>query len=320
LDEEFGPLFYEDYGRSKQYQGLILFGSDASMLGKSLDGSSSSKLALEASQLIPFLKNEDAIYYEGIVIASRFSSLDPDILKQLSLVHFDEMSVYSMDLFYEKFWFRTPLTLIGSEWPFEVNFLLVQNSIYSALKRSWDFLLALTALVLLSPLFLILSLAIKIFDGAPVFYSQQRVGIYEKPFTLYKFRTMVQGSDHGDRYTREGDLRVTMLGAFLRKTRLDELPQLWNVLRGEMSIIGPRAEWVKLVAEYNEKIPHFHLRHLVRPGITGWAQVNYPYGASLDDARQKLSYDLYYIKNFSMRLDAEVTLKTFYVIFFGKGR
>jgi lipopolysaccharide/colanic/teichoic acid biosynthesis glycosyltransferase len=107
---------------------------------------------------------------------------------------------------------------------------------------------------------------------------------------------------------------------FLRKTRIDELPQLWNVLRGDMSMIGPRAEWVRLVEEYQEKIPYYHFRHLVRPGITGWAQVNYPYGASLDDTLQKLSFDLYYIRNFSLKLDAAVLLKTLHVIFFGKGR
>ena len=131
---------------------------------------------------------------------------------------------------------------------------------------------------------------------------------------------MRQGSDLGDRYTRENDSRVTPLGLFLRKSRLDELPQLWNVLLGDMSIIGPRPEWVKLVEDYEVVIPNYHFRHLVRPGITGWAQVNYPYGASLEDTLQKLSYDLYYIRNSCLRLDAEVLLKTLHIMSFGKGR
>ena len=131
---------------------------------------------------------------------------------------------------------------------------------------------------------------------------------------------MKVGSDKGDKYTREGDTRVSPMGALLRKTRLDELPQLWNVLRGDMSMIGPRAEWVKLVRGYEQEIPHYHYRHLVRPGITGWAQVNYPYGASLEDTLQKFSYDLYYIRNFSLRLDAEVVLKTLHTMIFGKGQ
>jgi lipopolysaccharide/colanic/teichoic acid biosynthesis glycosyltransferase len=131
---------------------------------------------------------------------------------------------------------------------------------------------------------------------------------------------MKVGSDKGDGYTREGDSRVSRLGSFLRKSRLDELPQLWNVLKGDMSLIGPRAEWVRLVADYERQIPHYHYRHLVSPGITGWAQVNYPYGASLEDTVEKFSYDLYYIRNFSLRLDAEVVLKTLHTMLFGKGR
>ncbi len=167
---------------------------------------------------------------------------------------------------------------------------------------------------------LVTAAAIMILDGFPIIYSQPRAGVHGKPFTLYKFRTMRVGSDRGDGYTREGDSRVSKVGNFLRKTRLDELPQLWNVLRGDMSMIGPRAEWMRLVSDYEKQIPHYHFRHLVRPGITGWAQVHYPYGASLDDTLQKFSYDLYYIRNFSMRLDAEVLLKTLHVVLFGKGR
>jgi lipopolysaccharide/colanic/teichoic acid biosynthesis glycosyltransferase len=124
----------------------------------------------------------------------------------------------------------------------------------------------------------------------------------------------------GDRYTRPGDSRITWIGRILRATRIDELPQLWNVLRGEMSLIGPRAEWDELVAEYEREIPCYHFRHLVRPGITGWAQVNYPYGASLEDTQRKLEYDLYYIRHFSFRLDATIVLKTVHVMLFGKGR
>jgi lipopolysaccharide/colanic/teichoic acid biosynthesis glycosyltransferase len=161
---------------------------------------------------------------------------------------------------------------------------------------------------------------IMILDGFPIIYSQPRVGMQGQSFMLYKFRTMKEGSDQGESYTRENDARVTFLGSFLRRTRLDELPQLWNVFRGEMSMIGPRAEWTRLVENYKREIPHYHFRHLVRPGITGWAQVNYPYGASLEDTLMKFSFDLYYIRNFSIKLDAEVLLKTIYVVLFGRGR
>ena len=130
---------------------------------------------------------------------------------------------------------------------------------------------------------------------------------------------MVAGSEKGDRYTQMNDTRITRLGGFLRKSHLDELPQLINVLRGEMSFIGPRAEWNKLVRNYEQQFPYYHLRHLVRPGLTGWAQVNYPYGANLEDTRMKLEYDLYYIKFHSLYLDFIIIIRTLHVCLFGVG-
>ena len=121
-------------------------------------------------------------------------------------------------------------------------------------------------------------------------------------------------------YTADRDPRVTRVGYILRKTRMDELPQLWNVLRGDMSIIGPRAEWIKCVEHYDGAIPFYGYRHLVRPGITGWAQVNYSYGASSEDAEEKLKYDLYYIRHYSMALDFAIILKTLHTMLFAKGR
>jgi lipopolysaccharide/colanic/teichoic acid biosynthesis glycosyltransferase len=123
-----------------------------------------------------------------------------------------------------------------------------------------------------------------------------------------------------DLYTRENDPRILPVGRWLRKLRLDELPQLWNVFHGELSLIGPRAEWVECAERYRQRIPFYHFRHLVKPGITGWAQVNYPYGESEEDAMQKLTYDLYYIRHYSLKLDAMIVLKTIHIMFAGKGR
>ena len=123
-----------------------------------------------------------------------------------------------------------------------------------------------------------------------------------------------------DIYTRENDPRILPVGRWLRKLRLDELPQLWNVLNGELSLIGPRAEWIECAERYEKKIPFYHFRHLVKPGITGWAQVNYPYGESEEDAVEKLKYDLYYIRHYSLKLDAMIVLKTIHIMFAGKGR
>jgi lipopolysaccharide/colanic/teichoic acid biosynthesis glycosyltransferase len=161
------------------------------------------------------------------------------------------------------------------------------------------------------------------------------VGRDEVLFTMYKFRTMHQAPEAGAEarsselevrddddsiYTRPDDPRVSRLGRWLRKLRLDELPQLWNVFKGELSLIGPRAEWVACADRYQKKIPFYHFRHLVKPGITGWAQVNYPYGESDEDAVEKLKYDLYYIRHYSLTLDAMIVLKTVYTMLFGKGR
>jgi lipopolysaccharide/colanic/teichoic acid biosynthesis glycosyltransferase len=246
--------------------------------------------------------------------------LPASVLRRLTEINFEELPVHTMDAFYETYWHRLPLETVNESWPLETEFMLVQHSIYSTIKRLVDCLVAVFVLVIASPIMFCVAVAIALLDGFPIIFSQQRVGIYQKPFTLYKFRTMKVGSDKGDGYTRKSDLRVSRLGSFLRKMRLDEFPQVWNVMKGDMSMIGPRAEWVRLVEGYEQDIPHYHFRHLVLPGITGWAQVNYPYGASLKDTQQKLSYDLYYIRNFSLRLDAEVILKTLHTMIFGKGQ
>ncbi len=320
VDEVLGPKFYRDYVSSGQHQTIRYLAAEESMLGSRVDGEGTPELKAAAPHLLPHLDHESAPTYEGIVVAADFNRLHPDVIRRLGIIHFEEMPVFSMESFYKAYWSRMPLELIGPTWPLEADFVLVQHSAYSALKRLFDLMFSLLALVILSPLLLLVALAVFVFDGRPVFYSQRRVGLHEHPFTIHKFRSMRAGSDKGDRYTQVGDARVTRLGALLRKSRLDELPQLWNVLKGEMSLIGPRAEWDKLVEGYERDIPHYHFRHLVRPGITGWAQVNYPYGANLEDTLQKLSYDLYYIRQFSLRLDAEVILKTFHIMSFGKGR
>jgi len=320
VDGDLGPIFYRDYLKNQQHQGVQYLASDYSLLGKPVAGEGTPELHVSAAYLLPQLEADNIAGYEAIVLASRFNHLDKRVLKRLGEIHFEELPVFLMESFYENYWSRISLDLIGPTWPLETDFALVQHSVYTMIKRLLDMIFASAVLISISPLMLIVSVLILLLEGRPVIYSQQRTGQYREPFTLFKFRSMKVGSDKGDKYTREGDTRVSRLGALLRKTRLDELPQLWNVLRGDMSIIGPRAEWVKLVRGYEQEIPHYHYRHLVRPGITGWAQVNYPYGASLEDTLEKFSYDLYYIRNFSLRLDAEVVLKTLHTMIFGKGQ
>jgi lipopolysaccharide/colanic/teichoic acid biosynthesis glycosyltransferase len=196
------------------------------------------------------------------------------------------------------------------------------DSIYESAKRYVDFALALTVLILLSPLFLMVGLAIRLDSPGPAIFRQERVGFRGRVFWVYKFRTMRHDEGPADRVsqmTLPNDARITRLGRFLRKSRIDELPQIVNILRMEMSWIGPRPEALGLSSWYEGMIPFYRYRHVVRPGITGWAQVNQGHVTSVDDADLKLQYDFYYVKNFSMWLDILVLLKTVRIVLTGHG-
>ena len=190
--------------------------------------------------------------------------------------------------------------------------------------RLLDFSGGIVVLTLASPLMILTALAIKLEEGwrAPVFYRQWRVGLLGQPFQLLKFRSMrVDAEQDGQaQWARKDDPRVTRVGALIRKVRIDELPQLLNVLRGQMSLVGPRPERPEFVSDLAERIPYYHERHSVKPGITGWAQLCYPYGASEADSLQKLQYDLYYVKNNTLLFDLAILLQTAEVVFLGKGR
>lgn len=193
--------------------------------------------------------------------------------------------------------------------------------LYRAFKRLADSAVALAGLVLSAPLMGAIALAVKADSSGPVFFSQERVGQNGNIFNLIKFRSMVDKAEalSGPVWTHPGDPRVTRVGRFLRKTRLDELPQLINVLKGEMSLVGPRPERPHFVSRLQERIPFYNQRHTVKPGVTGWAQTRYPYGASEEDALEKLQYDLYYIKNMSFFLDLLILLDTTRVVLTFRG-
>ena len=188
-------------------------------------------------------------------------------------------------------------------------------------KRGLDLTLASVGFVLALPLTLLTALAVYLDSDGPVLYCQERVGEHGRTFTVYKFRSMrVDAEQAGTpRWATNGDDRVTRVGRFIRITRLDELPQLWNVLRGDMSFVGPRPERPFFVEQLEREIPFYTQRHSVKPGITGWAQVKYQYGSSIEDAMEKLRYDLYYIKHLSIALDISIVFDTVKVILFGKG-
>jgi len=206
----------------------------------------------------------------------------------------------------------------GSWFVFAPGFLILHHQAFQRVKRLTDIACAMAGFILASPILLVAALLIKLESRGPVFFLQTRVGQNEQLFEAVKLRTMAIGSNARSPYTAERDPRITRVGRILRFLRIDEIPQMWNVLKGEMSFIGPRAEWDILVNEYKEKIPYYSVRHVVKPGITGWAQVNYPYGRSLGDAVRKLEFDLYYAKNMSMALDLRILFRTISVVMLGE--
>ena len=213
-------------------------------------------------------------------------------------------------IFYEK---ATGQILVDEITPYWFLFadLKVHCDEQAMFKRVVDLTTAVVGLCLSAPLWLLIALAIKLGDRGPVFYYQDRVGQHGKPFRLYKFRTMRTDAEDGKSvWASPNDPRVTRVGRFLRRSRLDELPQLVNVLVGHMSIVGPRPERPDIVDELCEKIPYYSERHLVKPGVTGWAQISFRYGASVEDSKRKLQFDLYYLKQMSFELDMIILFRT----------
>jgi sugar transferase (PEP-CTERM system associated) len=196
-----------------------------------------------------------------------------------------------------------------------------RSPMVAALKRQSDVALALLGLVLASPAMLVVWLVLRFGSNGPVLYSQTRVGKDGVNFTIYKFRSMRVDAEavSGAVWSTENDPRVTPFGRFLRRTRLDELPQIWNVLRGDMSIVGPRPERPEFIAELSRKIPFYGQRHVVRPGLTGWAQVRHRYGSTVDDAQEKLQYDIFYIKHLSLAFDVYIVLETVKTVLVRRG-
>ena len=257
---------------------------------------------------------------EAIILREAHLELPPEIAQKLVDLFFLGVPTYTLEFFYQVYWHKIPLHRLDPAWLFQEGFRITREPVFERIKRVTDVALSSLGLLLAAPFIAVAVVAIFLEDRGPVLFRQTRIGKNRVPFRLVKLRTMRVGSGDGNLYTQPGDARITRIGRFLRATRFDEFPQLWNVLRGEMSLIGPRAEWDRLVEEYERQIPGYYFRHLVKPGITGWAQVNYRYGANLDDTIRKLEYDLYYIRYFAFRLDASIVLKTIHIMLFGKGR
>jgi sugar transferase (PEP-CTERM system associated) len=237
------------------------------------------------------------------LLSCRLSGLDV-----VDAVHFAEHSLHKIPVA-----FARPSALVFSDGFHRPPWLLVARRLLSLTATLALFIVA-------APVLLLVALLIKLDSRGPILYRQTRVGQHGHPFTMLKFRTMRSDAEAaGARWAQRDDPRVTRVGRWLRRFRVDELPQLLNVLAGEMGVVGPRPERPEFVAELRKQIPYYDLRHLVPPGITGWAQIRYPYAASLEESREKLQYDLYYVKHLSVRLDLLILFHTAKVVLFGRG-
>lgn len=260
--------------------------------------------------------------WEGIIIATKMAIPEEVSATFLHLRLGGGLQVASLTQIYEHFWGKLPVHFLENQWLLTTEgFSITHNPIGLRIKRLMDITLSLVLLAVTWPILLLTMIAIKIDSHGPVFFQQTRTGKNGKDFSIVKFRSMtVDAEKDGAQWAQKNDSRVTRVGKWIRLTRIDELPQIINVLKGEMSFIGPRPERPEFNESLEQQIPYYQLRHLLRPGITGWAQVMYPYGASVEDAIEKLQYELYYIKNYTVGLDLLIVLKTIKIVLFGKGR
>ncbi|PLX91218.1 MAG: glycosyl transferase, partial [Desulfuromonas sp.] len=263
-------------------------------------------LALEHDihKIVIALTEQRGVLPIGDLLKCRFNGIDVD----------DSMS------FYEEMTGKVLVKSVNPGWfIYSAGFDIDLFALYT--KRFCDIVFSLLGITLSWPLMLLVAAAIKLDSPGPIFFRQVRVGKNEETFELYKFRTMREDAEKetGAVWALKNDSRVTRIGQFLRKTRLDEMPQFFNVLRGEMAFVGPRPERPEFVLELYQLLPYYTKRHAMKPGVTGWAQVKYPYGASVEDALEKLNFDLYYIKNYSIFLDILILIETVQVVLFGKG-
>jgi sugar transferase (PEP-CTERM system associated) len=287
--------------------------NDPELLGKSLINP---KVIGLTSELASLVKSE-SIDRIVVAITDRRGAFPTQELLRLSLA--GDVSIEESASFYERVTGRVLLDLVRPSWLiFSSRGRRARTN--EVIRVVIHRLVALIGAILSLPIALLTAVLIKIDSRGPVLYKQERVGKNGRTFTLMKFRSMrVDAEKDGPVWASTSDNRTTRVGRIIRKIRVDEIPQFWNILRGDMNFVGPRPERPHFVAQLAEEIKYYEQRHLIAPGLTGWAQINYPYGASIEDARKKLEYDLYYIKNQSVTLDATIMFETIKTILFGRG-
>ena len=295
------------------YRIVGFVGTDSELLGKSLINPRVIGLTEQLGDIV----KRDGIDRIVVAMGERRGQFPTDKLLELSLA--GEVSIEEGASFYERVTGRVALNMIRPSWLIFTG-RGRQAKLSAATRTAVHRLIALIGLLLSLPLMIITAILIKLDSRGPVFYAQERVGQNGRAFVLTKFRSMrVDAEKAGPVWATKDDDRTTRVGRVMRKLRIDEIPQFWNILKGEMNFVGPRPERPHFVAQLAQEIPYYEQRHLIPPGLTGWAQIKYPYGASIEDARQKLQYDLFYIKNQSLILDAIIMFETIKIILFGRG-
>ena len=316
-----GQIWITNWRRQGQRWLLVGDGEELDILRRELGSESHTHQLLfcdgddlEALNL-PETDNIDAI------AVSESARLDDALLQDLLARRGSGSSICSLVVWAEQHLQRVPPELFSSRWLVQAEGFELQPGRWGwRLKRLGDLVVASGLLLLTAPLLLAAAVLIRLEDGGPIFYGQQRTGLYGERILIWKLRSMRQNAERsGARWASRNDARITTVGNWLRRLRIDELPQLVSVLSGDMSLIGPRPERPELELDLEEKIPHYRVRHWVRPGLSGWAQVCYPYGASIEDSRMKLSYDLYYLRNANLMLDFLILIKTLRLVARGQG-
>ena len=295
------------------YRIIGFVGTDSELLGKSLINPRVIGLTDDLESIV----KTEGIDRIVVAMGERRGQLPTDRLLKLGLG--GDVSIEEGATFYERVTGRVSLEMIRPSWLIFTG-RGRQAKLAAVTRNAVHRFVALIAVVFSLPIVLLTAILIKLDSRGPVFYKQERVGENGRSFVLTKFRSMrVDAETDGPVWASKRDERTTRVGRIIRKIRVDEIPQFWNILRGEMSFVGPRPERPHFVAQLAREIPYYEQRHLIAPGLTGWAQINYPYGASIEDSRQKLQYDLFYIKNHSLFLDAIIMFETIKIIIFGRG-